>query len=342
MDEINFNQDAVDLHIENIEKAAILMLSMGEEAAAQIFKRLNRDEVQRLGQTMARLQNISTTEAKWILQQFFGQYKKQSGISGTSRRYLERTLDLALGNKFSRDFLDNLYGDSIRDELQLLQWIPAETMARFFKNEHIQLQAVMLAFLPSSTASAVLSHFPEAVHDDLLFRIGNLKEVSELVVDEVRNAAERCLAFFASQVGARLDGIKQVAEMINRYQGNRIQLMDALRQHDATMVTEIEKNMFDFFTLSRQTTEVLQQVLGEVEQETLATALKGVDGNFKKVILAALPKRMAQALDTLLMAASSASLSKVEAARAEIMQTVRDLMEQGELEYQLYEEPVVV
>ncbi len=341
MNDIELNQDAVDLNIDNIEKAAIRMLSMGEEAASRIFKRLNRDEVQLLGQAMARLHNVSTTEAKWILQQFFTQYKKQSGISGASRLYLERTLDLALGNKFSRDFLDNLYGDSIRDELQLLQWIPAETLARFFRQEHIQLQAVVLAFLPSSISSAVLDHFPESVHDDLLFRIANLKEVSELVIEEVRNASERCLTFFASQVGARVDGIKQVAEMINRYQGNRVQLMDMLRLHDPAIVTEIEKNMFDFFSLKRQTPEVLQQVLQEVSQETLAVALKGVDANFKKVVLAALPKRMAQALETLLMASGTASLSKVELARNEIMQIVRDMTEQGDMEYQLYEEPVV-
>ncbi len=341
MNDIELNQSAVDLHIENIEKAAILMLSMGEEAAAQIFKRLTRDEVQALGQTMARLHNVSTTEAKWILQQFFVQYKKQSGISGASRLYLERTLDLALGNKFSRDFLDNLYGDSIREELQMLQWIPPETLARFLKNEHIQLQAVMLAFMPSSTSSAVLAHFPEAIHDDLLYRIANLKEVSERVIEEVRMAAERCLGFFANQVGARVDGVKQVAEMVNRYQGNRQQLIDALKAQDPTLVDEIEKSMFDFFTLKRQTDEVLQQVLQEVPQELLAVALKGVDANFKKQILSALPKRMAQSLETMLMASGTASISKVEQARAEIMQTVREMMEQGEMEYQLYEEPVV-
>ena len=341
MNDIELNQEAVDLRIEDIEKAAILMLSMGEEAAAQIFKRLNRDEVQALGQAMARLQNISTTEAKWILQQFFVQYKKQSGISGASRLYLERTLDLALGNKFSREFLDNLYGDSIREELQMLQWIPSETLARFFKTEHIQLQAVMLAFLPSSTSSEVLSFFPPEQHEDLLYRIANLKEVSERVIDEVRHAADRCLNFFASQIGARVDGIKQVAEMINRYKGDRNQMMARLKAQDPELIAEIEKNMFDFYTLQRQTGEVLQQVLQEVPQETLAIALKGVDTNFKKKILAALPKRMAQALETMLMAPGSASINKVEQARAEIMQTVRSMMEQDDMEYQLYEEPVV-
>jgi Flagellar motor switch protein len=78
MNDIELNQDAVDLNIDNIEKAAILMLSMGEEAASRIFKRLNRDEVQLLGQAMARLHNVSTTEAKWILQQFFTQYKNRA------------------------------------------------------------------------------------------------------------------------------------------------------------------------------------------------------------------------------------------------------------------------
>lgn len=168
------NQAAVDIHIEDIEKAAILMLSMGEEAAAKIFKRLNRDEVRKLSGAMAKLQNVSTAEAKWILQQFFAHYKEQSGISGASRSYLQRTLDMALGPKFARSMLDGLYGDEVSDELQLLQWVPPEVIARFFANEHPQMQAVLLAFLPPETSSAVLDSLPAQMHDELLFRVANL------------------------------------------------------------------------------------------------------------------------------------------------------------------------
>ena len=93
----NLNQNAVDIDIDNLEKAAILLLSMGTEAAAKVMQKLSRDEVQRLISKMAGLSGVSSIEAKWTLQQFFNQYREQSGIGSASREYLEQTLDLALG-----------------------------------------------------------------------------------------------------------------------------------------------------------------------------------------------------------------------------------------------------
>lgn len=341
MSDINLNQAAVDIHIEDLEKAAILMLSMGEEAAAKIFKRLNRDEVRRLSGAIAKLQNVSTAEAKWILQQFFGLYKNQSGISGTSRSYLQRTLDMALGPRFARSMLDGLYGEEVSDELQLLQWIPPEVIGRFFAKEHPQLQAVLLAFLPSEISSAVLDALPAELHDDLLFRVANLKEISEVVLRELQHTLNRCLDYVAEQAGTQVDGVRQVADILNRYRGDRSKMLEMLKLYDASIAVEVEKNMFDFETLKRQTSDVLQTLLQEIPSELLAVALKGTDASFRKVVLGALPKRMAQALETQMQGQGGVSLSKVQSARADIMQQVRSMVEQGEIEFQLFEEPVV-
>jgi flagellar motor switch protein FliG len=341
MSDISLNQAAVDLHIEDLEKAAILMLSMGEEAAAKIFKRLNREEVRKLSGAIAKLKNVSTAEAKWILQQFFARYKQQSGISGTSRNYLQRTLDLALGPRFARGMLDGLYGDEVSHEVQLLQWVPPEVIGRFFVKEHPQLQAVLLAFLPAETSSAVLDVFPADQHDDLLLRVANLKEISEVVLQELRHTINLCLDYVAEQAGTQVDGVRQVADILNRYRGDRVRMLEMLRQYDSAVAIEVEKNMFDFNTLKRQTPEVLQTLLQEIPSEQLAVALKGTDAGFRKVVLGAMPKRMAQALETQIQGQGSVSISKVEQARSEIMQLVRSLVEQGEIEYQLFEEAVV-
>ena len=99
MNSVNLNQSAVDIDIDNLEKAAILLLSMGTESAAKVMQKLSRDEVQRLISKMASLSGVSSMEAKWTLQQFFNQYREQSGIGSASREYLEQTLDLALGQR---------------------------------------------------------------------------------------------------------------------------------------------------------------------------------------------------------------------------------------------------
>lgn len=341
MTDLNINQAAVDIHIDDLEKAAILMLSMGEEAAAKIFKRLNRDEVRRLSGAIARLKNVSTAEAKWILQQFFAHYKNQSGINGTSRNYLQRTLDMALGPRFARSMLDGLYGDEVSQELQLLQWVPPEVIGRFFVNEHPQLQAVLLAFLPAEMSSAVLDVFPPEIHDDLLFRVANVKEISEVVLQELQRTISQCLDYVAEQAGTQVDGVRQVADILNRYRGDRSRMMEMLRQYDTEVAVAVEKNMFDFDILKKQNNEVLQALLQEIPSELLAVALKGTETSFRKAVLGALPKRMAQALETQMQGQGSVSLSKVEQARSEIMQQVRSLVDQGEIEIQLFDEPVL-
>lgn len=341
MNSVNLNQSAVDIDIDNLEKAAILLLSMGTEAAAKVMQKLSRDEVQRLISKMASLSGVSSMEAKWTLQQFFNQYREQSGIGSASREYLEQTLDLALGQRLSRSLLDSLYGDVMSQDIQRLQWVPADVLARFFRNEHPQMQAVLLAFLPPQTASAVLDALPGSVHDDLLVRVASLSSVSEHVLGELRLTLDRCLAYVADQSGAKVNGLRQVADILNRYQGDKEQMLSLLREHDGDMALEIEKNMFDFMALRRQTDDTLQRLVQELPSELLALALKNTETGFRKVILGAMPKRMAQALDDQIQNQGSVSLRKVEQAREEVMQLVRELVEQGEIEFQLFEEPTV-
>ncbi|MBW3781021.1 flagellar motor switch protein FliG [Aeromonas veronii] len=341
MNSVNLNQSAVDIDIDNLEKAAILLLSMGTESAAKVMQKLSRDEVQRLISKMAALSGVSAIEAKWTLQQFFNQYREQSGIGSASREYLEQTLDLALGQRLSRSLLDSLYGDVMSQDIQRLQWVPADVLARFFRNEHPQMQAVLLAFLPPQTASAVLDALPGSVHDDLLVRVASLTSVSEHVLGELRLTLDRCLTYVADQSGAKVNGVRQVADILNRYQGDKEQMLSLLREHDGDMAFEIEKNMFDFMTLRRQSDDTLQRLVQELPSELLALALKNTETSFRKVVLGAMPKRMAQALDDQIQNQGSVSLRKVEQAREEVMQLVRELVEQGEIEFQLFEEPTV-
>ncbi|MGN5138988.1 lateral flagellar motor switch protein FliGL [Aeromonas sp. 164P] len=341
MNSVNLNQSAVDIDIDNLEKAAILLLSMGTESAAKVMQKLSRDEVQRLISKMASLSGVSSMEAKWTLQQFFNHYREQSGIGSASREYLEQTLDLALGQRLSRSLLDSLYGDVMSQDIQRLQWVPADVLARFFRNEHPQMQAVLLAFLPPQTASAVLDALPGSVHDDLLVRVASLSSVSEHVLGELRLTLDRCLTYVADQSGAKVNGVRQVADILNRYQGDKEQMLSLLREHDGDMALEIEKNMFDFMALRRQSDETLQRLVQEIPSELLALALKNTETSFRKVVLGAMPKRMAQALDDQILNQGSVSLRKVEQAREEVMQLVRELVEQGEIEFQLFEEPTV-
>jgi len=135
--------------------------------------------------------------------------------------------------------------------------------------------------------------------------------------------------------------LRQVADILNRYQGDKEQMLSLLREHDGDMALEIEKNMFDFMALRRQSDDTLQRLVQELPADLLALALKNTDAGFRKVVLGAMPKRMAQALEAQIQDQGSVSLRKVEQAREEVMQLVRELVEQGEIEFQLFEEATV-
>lgn len=327
--------------ISDLDRAAILLLSMGEENAAGIIKKLSRNEVRALSERMAKIANFTQDNVAQILNDFFDCYRNESGVSGASRLYLERALDKAVGRKLARGMLDDIYGGALADDIRRLEWVPAELLVRFMEQEHIQMQALILAFLPADQASAVLTLFPAQKHDDMLFRIANMREVSEHVIEDLRFTLERCIEYVGEQVGARVNGVQQVADIMNRYSGNKAEVMDLLKLHDTRMAEAIEDKMYDFFSLSRQTEEVLSRLLTDIPDELWVTALKGADQQLTENLLGVLPKRLAQVYRQQIDSMKPQPVRKVEAARAEIMAMVKKMIASGWNEYRLYPEETV-
>ena len=337
---MNLNQDASGVDIDPLERSAILLLSMGAENAAKVIRHLSRDEINILIPKMASLAGVSVNETKWTLQRFYQKFKEKSGIGHASRQYLETALDLSIGRSLSRNLLDGIFGDVISHDLQQLQWISPDVLARFFRQEHPQMQAVLLTFLPPDVSAATLAEFPEVQHEDILYRIANLQNISEHVLDELRFTVSRCLEYVAELSGVKVDGSKQVANVLNRYPGDKERMLTSLREQNHALAMEVEKNMYDFMALARQTDETLQTLIQEIQGDLLALAMKNTDAMFRKKILSALPKRMAQALEAQIQA-GSATRSKIDGARDEVMLQVREMVTRGEIEFRLFDEPAM-
>jgi len=311
---------------------------MGEENAAGIIKKLNRHEVRVLSERMAKIANVTQEDVASILNDFFDCYRNESGVSGASRLYLERALDKAVGRKLARGMLDDIFGGALADDIRRLEWVPPELLARFLEQEHIQMQALLLAFLPAEQASAVIALFPKEKHDDILFRIASLREVSEHVMDDLKHTLESCIEFVGEQVGARVNGVERVAEIMNRYSGNKAEVMELLKLHNAETAEAIEDKMYDFSTLVKQSEDVLAQLMNEIPDDLWIVALKGAETSLMNNILNALPKRLGQVYRQQIEAMKAQPVTKVEAARAEIMAMIRQMMANGEIEYRLYDE----
>lgn len=131
-----------------LEQASILLLSIGEEAAAMVMQQLSREEVVCVSQMMSRLHNIKLDQARQALDDFFQDYREQSGINGASRSYLQAILNKALGSDIAKSVINGIYGDEIRHRMTRLQWVDTPQLVALIDQEHLQLQAVFLAFYP--------------------------------------------------------------------------------------------------------------------------------------------------------------------------------------------------
>ncbi|TXI25649.1 MAG: flagellar motor switch protein FliG [Roseateles sp.] len=326
-----------------LERAAIVLLSMGEEPAAAVLRCLSREELLDVTQVMSRLSGIKVDWVKTSLQQFFDDYREQSGVHGASRSYLKRSLDMALGGQIASSVLNSIYGDAIRPKMQRLQWASPKWLAEQIGQEHQRMQAVFLAFLPSALAGEVVAALPDGPNggrDLVLLQMARLSEVDAELLTELEELVERCLAGLGQQ-GATVEGIKQVAEILNRMPGQRQQMVELLRTHDPEVVSEIEVSMYEFFMLSRQSENVLTRLLEEVPMELWSIALKGAEPAVRDAILAAMPRRQAQSFEDLMRRNGPMPMSRVEQARAEIMQQVKALVDAGEIQVQLFAEAIV-
>ncbi len=324
-----------------VEQTALVLLGMGEDAAAKVLQHFTRDETQRVTRAMAKLNGIKSDSARGVIQNFFEDFREHSGIRGASKEYLSNTLRKALGNDLAKGLLNNLYGDEIRNNMQRLQWVEAETLARFIVNEHPQMQAIFLAYLPADSSSAVLKHLPQDYHDEIIFRIAQLQDIDHQVVTDLHELVERCIEKVSASQSVPLSGVKQAADIINRFEGDRGSLMEMLKLHDEEVVNAIEENMFDFMVLGRQREETMDMLVQQIPLELWATALKGSDITLQQAIKRSMPQRMVKALEDDMEARGAVALSRVQKARQDIMQMVRELDESGEVQLLLYEEPTV-
>lgn len=320
-----------------LEQAAIVLLSMGEEPAAAVLRCLSRDELLEVTQVMSRLSGIKVDAVKAAMQNFFDDYREQSGVHGASRSYLKRSLDLALGGEIANSVLNSIYGDAIRPKMARLQWASPKWLAEQVADEHVRMQAVFLAFLPPTMAGPVIDALPAEGRDQVLLNVARLSEIDHELLIELDGLVERCLAGLGTQ-SASVEGVRQAAEILNRVQGDRGQLVEQLRAHDPAVVAEIELSMYDFFILARQPEAVILRIIEAVPLDQWAVALKGAEPAVRSAVLQSMPRRQAQGFEDMIRRLGPVPMSRIEQTRRDIMAEVKALADAGEIEVQLFAE----
>jgi flagellar motor switch protein FliG len=336
MPELN-NNDVQEVALTPVEQAAIVLLSIGEEPAAAVLRCLEREELIELTQVMSRMSGIKVDAVKNAVHKFFDDYREQSGLHGASRSYLKRSLDLALGSEIANSVLNTIYGDAIRPMMARLQYASPKWLADYIAAEHVQMQAVFLAFLPPALAGQIIDALPEDGRELVLLNLARLEEIDRDLLAELEDLVQRCLSALDTQ-SATVEGVRQAADILNRLPNNRAAMVELLRAHDPEVVSKIEMSMYDFFILSKQTEQTITRLLDEIPLEQWAVALKGAEPALRDVILAAMPKRQAQSFEDLMRRSGPVPMSRIEQTRREIMAAVKDLADNGEIEVQLFAE----
>lgn len=327
------NKPAFDVgKLDGVEKAAILLLSLSEEDAAQILKHLEPKQVQKVGMAMASIEDLNQAKISAVHRLFIEQIQNFSTIGFQSEEFIRRALTAALGEEKASNLIDQIILGGGAKGLDSLKWMDSKQVANIIRNEHPQIQTIVLSYLEPEQSAEILSQFPEKVRLDLTMRIANLEEVQPAALQELNEIMEKQFAGQAGAQAAKMGGLKAAADIMNYLDTNvEGQLMDSIREHDEEMAQQIQDLMFVFENLLEVDDRAIQSILREVQQDVLMKALKGADENLKEKILKNMSKRAAEMLADDLEAMGPVRVSEVETAQKEILSTARRLADAGEI-----------
>ncbi len=315
-----------------LEDAAILLMTLGEEEAAEVFKHLNPKEVQGLGETIARLKSVSRDRIESVMDNFDKLATSEHMLVEDSNEYVKAVLRRALGNDKANLLIDRILQGSDITGIEGLKWMDPQSVAELLRNEHPQIVAALLVHLEFEQAAEVLKLLTERQRNEVMVRIATLDGIQPQALRDLNDVMSKVLAGGDRQKKTSLGGVKTAAEIINSL-GNAIEtsILDFVRESDAELAQKIQDNMFTFDDVERIDDKGIQALMKEVQSESLIVALKGASTELRDKILRNMSSRAAETLKEDLESRGPVRLSEVESEQKEILKIVRRLVDEGQI-----------
>ncbi len=314
------------------EDAAILLMSLGEEQAAEVFRHLAPREVQKLGETIARLKSVPRERVDQVLQRFETVAATQSMLVGDTDEYVRVVLRRALGEDKANLLLDRILQTSDVSGIESLKWMDGPSVAELLRHEHPQIVAALLVHLDTAQSAAVLKHMGERQRNEVLVRIATLDGIQPSALKDLNEVMSRMLAGGDRMKKAGLGGVKAAAEMINLLgSGVEATVLDFIREADGELALKLMDNMFTFDDMDRVDDKGIQLLLKEVQSESLVVALKGATPELRDRVLRNMSTRAAETMREDIEARGPVRVSEVEAEQKEVLKIVRRLADEGQL-----------
>ncbi|MCS6946772.1 MAG: flagellar motor switch protein FliG [Steroidobacteraceae bacterium] len=312
------------------ERAAILLLTLGEKEAAEVLRYLDARDVQRVGAAMARIGNITRADVIDALAALQQHAEGQTSLGVGSDEFVRKALIGALGEERAANVIDRILNNRAGKGLDSLKWLDGKTIAEMIKLEHPQTIAIILAYLDPEHSAAVIAHLPESVRPDIVMRIATLDGVQPSALRELDRVIETQFSAVSGARTAALGGPKCAADIINHLDpAIESTVMEQLRKADETLTAQIEDLLFVFENLLDIDDRGMQELLRQVPSDKLLLALKGADQPLKDKVFKNMSQRAAEMLKDDLESRGPVKLSEVEAAQKEILQAARKLAESG-------------
>ncbi len=314
------------------QKAAILLLALGADEAAEVMKFLGPREVQKLSTAMSAMKAVQSEELESVLEDFRTETDQNTSIGLDSDDYIRTVLTKALGDDKASSLLSRILGAEDSSGIESLKWMDAQSVADLIRNEHPQIIATILVHLERYHACEVIGHFTERLRNDVVLRIATLDGVQPAALRELNEVLTKLLTGNESLKKKPMGGVRAAAEILNFLSGeNEVSVMNNLKNYDGDMAQKIMDEMFVFDNINDIDDRGIQTMLREVQSESLIVALKGASQELRDKIFKNMSQRAAEMMREDLESKGPVRLSEVEAQQKEILQIVRRLADEGQI-----------
>ncbi len=331
------------LEIKGRKKAAVLLVSLGPDRAAEVFKHLRDDEIETLSLEMAKLQRVDAFTQATVLEELAATVEAYDSLLAGGVDYAREVLERALGPERALEIIGRLSSVIEMRPFEFLRRTPAEQLVTFLRNESPQTVALVIANLHTTLASQVLANLPSGEQAEIAVRIARMGETSPEVVKQVEGVMKKKLDSVVQQEYSTAGGIKSLAEILNHTdRSTERNVLDSLTEADEELAAEVRRLLFVFEDIVKLDDRSIQLVLREADQKDLALALRGVNDDVKERILSNMSERGAQMLVEEMAYQPPQRKRVVEEAQGRIVAIVRKLEEAGALVLSRGEEDAVV
>jgi flagellar motor switch protein FliG len=312
------------------QRAAVLLMTLGEQEAADVLRQLGAQEVQKLGLAMATISNVSKSQVVEVVGEFVDTLDQQTSLGMGADAYVRNVLTQALGEGKANALIDRILLGRNTKGLETLKWMEPRAIADLVRNEHPQIVAIVLAYLDSDQAAEVLKQLAPRMRSEVLMRIATLDGIPPSALSELNEIMERQFAGQANMPSSNVGGIKVTANILNFIDAQtEQQIMSGICEVDADLGAKIQELMFVFDDIGGLDDKSIQIILKDVPSDKLGLALRGAEGKVKDKFTKNMSQRASSIMLEDMEARGPVRLSDVEAAQKEILAIVRGLIDSG-------------